>query len=110
MLRRSPGREKRSKPRPGRLDAKGMEALRRKVFERDGYRCQHKIVIPIPDNLEGIISIWVRCGKHVTWESGHLAHIVSRGRGGHDTPENTVCKCAHCHLVLEHNPKPCPPK
>lgn len=40
--------------------------------------------------------------KRVTWDSGHMAHIVGRGRGGPDTLENCVTKCAHCHLVLEH--------
>lgn len=32
----------------------------------------------------------------------HLAHIQSRGAGGSDTAENTLCKCFHCHIEVEH--------
>jgi 5-methylcytosine-specific restriction endonuclease McrA len=65
--------------------------LRIAVFQRDVFRCG-------------------KCDRRVTWESGHLAHIISRGAGGSDTMENTRVLCPDCHLVGEHNPKPCPPK
>jgi hypothetical protein len=85
--------------KPVRLKGKAMEALRRECFERDGYRCQHLI------NLRGNMAI---CAKTVVWErgfwdSGHMAHIKSRGAGGGDTLDNVVTKCAFCHIVREHS-------
>jgi 5-methylcytosine-specific restriction endonuclease McrA len=74
-----------------RLKGKALEELRIAVFQRDGFRCHE-------------------CDKRVTWKTGHLAHIVSRGTGGSDTMENTRVLCSDCHLVREHNPKPCPKK
>lgn len=103
-MKRSPIKNRRVKPRPGRLTPAEMTKLRTEVFERDGYRCQHII---------GHTLVHGRphpCGKLVTWDSGHLAHVISRGRGGPDTAENCVTKCPHCHLVLEHNPKSVPAK
>ena len=81
---------KRKKPRPGRLGRKDMQKLREDVFTRDGFRCQHVTGANNP--------IGIRCLKPVTWESGHLCHIVSRGAGGHDTAENTYCGCSECHM------------
>ncbi len=89
-------RSRRTKPRPGRLTPAETTALRRACFERDGYCC-------------------VKCGAGVLWEGfymvqGHMAHIISRGRGGKDELSNVQTKCHRCHLVLEHNPKPVPAK
>lgn len=78
----------RSKPRPGRLKGEDMVSLRRLVFERDGYRCQH------PVHVVGIGPMV--CGIGVTWESGHLCHRRNRRMWG-DTPENTFCGCSVCH-------------
>ncbi len=104
MLKRTPIRKVRSKPRPGRLKGKAMESLRREVFERDGYRCQHTWMVDYWNPLDGTYMPFQRtCGKEVTWENGHLAHIISRGRGGPDTPENTCCKCSSCHIGIEHS-------
>lgn len=33
----------------------------------------------------------------------HVAHIVSRGRGGGDTFENVLILCCHCHMVEDHD-------
>src|ERR1700693_5383173 len=71
-----------------RLTGPELEALRREVFERDGYRC-------------------ARCKRKVTWESGELSHREGRGRGGSDTTANTECCCAGCHRD-EHCPKVIP--
>jgi HNH endonuclease len=86
---------------PVRLKGKALEALRRACFERDQYRCSE-------------------CDKFVTWdgyyvEKGHMAHIVSRGRGGSDELSNVSTLCLKCHLVDEHaygpsRTKPVPPK
>ena len=94
-----------------RRTGKDMTQLRLDVFERDTYRCQH-ILSQDSEFIPGVgIAIYYnRCLKSVTWESGHLAHKIGRGRGGSDTMENCLTKCAHCHLVLEHNPKSVPPK
>jgi 5-methylcytosine-specific restriction endonuclease McrA len=67
-------------PKPGIIRLKGpaMAQLRWRVFCRDGWVCQV-------------------CGKICGWDTGHLAHIVSRGAGGPDTMENTRLLCAGCH-------------
>ncbi len=76
----------------GRLRLRGdaLAALRRECFTRDGWRC-------------------VDCLRPVSWASGHMAHIQSRGAGGSDVLENVRTKCMLCHH-LEHNPKVVPAK
>lgn len=84
----------RKHPRPGRLGPAGMALLRREVFERDGYRCRQvysRVLAVTGDTVS-----WC-CMKPVTWESGELCHITSRGAGGHDTAENTFTGCKECH-------------
>lgn len=100
MIKRTPIRKVRSKPRPGRLKGEDMEALRREVFERDGYLCQHMKVVMIDWKLG---KLYKMCREPVSWESGHLAHVVSRGRGGKDEASNCVTKCAACHIGIEHS-------
>lgn len=78
-----------------RLKGKDMEQLRRDVFERDDYRCQHVISA----DLNGVEML---CLIPVSWENGHLAHTISRARGGPDTAENCKTKCLYCHIVREH--------
>jgi len=73
-----------------RLKGEALTALRRRVFERDGWKC-------------------CECGRGCSWATGHLAHIIGRGRGGSDTEENTRLLCGDCHHA-EHNPKAVPPK
>ena len=92
---------KRNKTRRGPIRLKGdaMTQLRQDVFYRDGYACQQVLSRISP--ITGLKVFW-KCLKAVTWDSGHLAHITSRGRGGDDSMENCVTKCAHCHLVIEH--------
>ena len=71
-----------------RLKGKALESLRRRVFERDGWHCRE-------------------CLVGCSWDSGHLAHIISRGAGGSDTEDNTRLLCGDCHHA-EHNPKAVP--
>jgi predicted restriction endonuclease len=78
-----------------RLTGDDLTALRRECFERDKYRC-------------------VVCGHAVRWESGywesgHMAHIIGRGRGGSDVIENVLTKCSGHHWE-EHHPKAVPRK
>lgn len=101
-------RSRRNKPRPGRLKGAAMTALRTQCFERDGFRCQH--MLKYEDGTD-----MTRCGWRVTWESGHMAHLVNRGRGGKDELPNVTTKCAMHHMVTEHSygptgVKPCPAK
>jgi len=98
ITRRAPIRRQRSKPRPGRLRGKDLEKLRKDCFKRDRHTCTD-------------------CGERVfdgLWEGhprkAHMAHVVGRGRGGTDVLSNVATKCGTCHMVKEHNPKPCPPK
>jgi 5-methylcytosine-specific restriction endonuclease McrA len=74
-----------------RLKGKALDALRVRVFERDGWRC-------------------CECFRFLSLVTGHLAHIKSRGAGGSDTEENTRLLCWACHHA-EHNcgGKPLPP-
>jgi len=103
-IRRTAIRKVRSKPRPGRLKGKALENLRRDCFERDNYQCRHEIRHPIAD-LKGYVvdSYYERCGNFVTWETGHMAHIVSRGAGGKDELSNVLTKCPYCHQIREHH-------
>lgn len=88
-------------PKPGivRLTGPKLVALRIFVFMRDRGRC-------------------TKCGRRIalteedaTWQMPvmHLAHIRNKRNHG-DTKENTRARCPDCHLVGDHNPKPCPPK
>jgi hypothetical protein len=83
--------------KPIRLTGKAMEELRRKVWERASQRCED-------------CNLWVPLNGELMWRM-HLAHIVSRGRGGDDSELNTRCLCAECH-GKEHNcnGKPVPAK
>ena len=75
-----------------RLTGEDIRTLREQVALRDKNTC-------------------VVCRRWISWMDGHMAHIVSRGRGGSDTLENCVWKCPACHLVKEHaGGKPCPKK
>ena len=76
----------------GRIRLKGLALadLRRQCFTRDGWKC-------------------VDCVRPVSWATGHMAHIIGRGRGGSDLLENVRTKCAECHHA-EHNPKAVPAK
>jgi hypothetical protein len=93
----SPPRKRRAKP--GRLKGAAMAALRAQCFERDGYVCHHQI------GWTDILGVKCRvnCCKRVTWDTGHMAHIISRGRGGKDELSNVVTKCAACHIGIEHS-------
>jgi 5-methylcytosine-specific restriction endonuclease McrA len=73
-----------------RLDGKqflfgdDIEQLRRRVFTRDGYRCTGEV--------DG-----ERCDWPVTWDLGHMHHVISKGKGGDDSLQNCVTLCAECH-------------
>ena len=94
----STGKEKRRKGavKRGRLDAAGMELLRRAAYERSGETCEMQ--------RDG-----KRCGWPICWWNFDLAHIVSRGAGGADSLDNVLCSCKWradgkpgCH-TLSHN-------
>lgn len=89
-------RSRRNKPRPGRLDAKGMEALRRERFEMDRYRCQQVVATQRFTVLGIDHEIDIKCLAPVTWETGELAHKGSKRRHG-DSIENTFTSCKDCH-------------
>ncbi len=66
-----------------RLKGEALAMLRRACFTRDGWRC-------------------VACFRRVSWASGQMAHIKSRGSGGSDALENVQTMCAE-HHALSHN-------
>lgn len=90
-------RSRRRKPRPGRLDKKGLETLRLTCFERDGGRCQ-------------------QCGCFLLYRRRYeldpiafeMAHLRGKRMWG-DSLENVRSLCFTCHKD-EHQPKACPPK
>jgi 5-methylcytosine-specific restriction endonuclease McrA len=87
-------REKKVLWRTGQVkeDAAGMKVLRRFVFKRAGGKCE-------------VIKHGKRCGRYAPWDGyrhGELSHIVSRKRGGSDTPANTEWACFECHRTVRH--------
>jgi cytochrome c553 len=87
QLKRKPRSDKRSMPwrrEKVRLGPAGMKELREDALYRSCMQCENSV--------NGR-----RCPKKITWMSFHLAHIVSRGRGGSDAPENVLAVCQECH-------------
>ena len=76
LLRRSPLRKSRSKPRPGRLPRKEYALLREAVYERDKWKCR-------------------ACNR--TRGGLHAHHRIYRSHGGPDTMENILTVCHVCH-------------
>ena len=97
-MKRTPIRNRRSNPRPGRLGRQDLFKLRLDCWTRDFGRCQN-------------------CGC-MTWfnadpisdVSYHMAHIKAKRIGG-DSLDNVRTLCGGCHRA-EHNAggKPCPAK
>lgn len=72
-----------------RLKGSALTALRRQCFTRDGWKCT---TIDICGSI-----VPCACGRSVSWASGHMAHIVSRGAGGSDVIENVYTMSGECH-------------
>lgn len=89
-------RKVRSKPRPGRIKGKDLQAQRLRIFERDKGICQD-CGIPVLFNAPE------------EWDNSfHRAHI--RGKRMHgDDDSNVRALCGRCHR-REHNPKSVPRK
>lgn len=73
-LARCPRHQLRSRPR-----GNAFEPTRRRILERDGYRCQIQ--------LDGC-----------TGTATHVDHITPLSKGGVDTDFNLQAACAHCNL------------
>lgn len=80
---------------------KEIEAVRRQRFAMDGYRCQHVLVAVFADSPT--LNFSYLCNKSVTWETGHLAHVIPRSRGGTWELSNLLTKCPECHIGIEHS-------
>lgn len=96
-LKRTPIKKKRSKPRPGRLDAKGVQAQRVRIFERDKGLCQDcgiPTIFNAPDE-------WPN--------SFHRAHLRGKRNNG-DDDSNVKCSCGSCHRKHHTGGKVVPPK
>ena len=86
-LKPKPRQHKESMPwrRPKvRLNGAEMLELRQNVFARSQGRCENSV--------DG-----ERCPTRIYWMTFHLAHMISRGRGGSDVPENVLAACEKCH-------------
>lgn len=72
-----------------RLNAQEMRQLRQEAFARSAGQCEN--------SADGR-----RCATRINWSSFHLAHIVSRGRGGSDVVSNVLACCPECHWDSHH--------
>jgi 5-methylcytosine-specific restriction endonuclease McrA len=61
-----------------RLDPVSYDTLRQQVLRRDGWRCQS-------------------CGAMSNLE---VHHRQFRSRAGHDSEENLITLCTHCHAAV----------
>lgn len=69
--------------------SRAVKAIRRRVFERDGWACVH-------------------CSEPLTWQTAHMHERQSRGdiqltpegyySGGEISLENSITLCSECHL------------
>jgi cytochrome c553 len=75
-----------------RLNGSEMLDLRQDAFARSGERCENSVT------EDG-----TRCPVRINWMSFHLAHLVSRGRGGSDELANVLAACQRCHDADTHN-------
>ncbi len=73
------GKLRQKRPRLA-LDAEEYDMLKKRVLDRDGWKCQH-------------------CG---TSENLQVHHIVPRGRLGGDELDNLMSLCACCHRRQHH--------
>jgi hypothetical protein len=103
MLKRTPIRRKRSKPRRGKPTVEEKAIVRRQVYERARGRCELR---NLPDCIKGMLPFH---GLN-PWDHGHLVHLVSEGAGGPTNLENCRWGCWRCHLIGLHNPKSVPAK
>lgn len=92
------------------LRGRDMEARRREVFERDGYRCQMPVTRPKITSDGGISYEDAKCGRWVTFEpgpnKGDLAHWpIARWKGRDDRASNLIAACKACHR-RQHNREP----
>lgn len=92
---------KRKGTRRGQATPAEVREVREDVWERAVGRCELRLS---SDYVSGILP----------WDGpvlgrGHLVHMKGRRMWGTSVD---ICKlgCWHCHLVMMHNPKPCPPK
>ena len=70
--------------RPDRLATRQWEHLRRRILDRDGWRCQ-------------------RCGRPGRLEVHHVRPLFA---GGTDDPANLETRCRTCHLSAHRRRRP----
>ncbi len=63
-----------------RLDDTTYRELKRRILERDGWRCQ-------------------QCGRR---DQLQVHHIVRRSQTGYDQEQNLITLCSDCHCALHH--------
>jgi 5-methylcytosine-specific restriction endonuclease McrA len=98
-LKRStkPVKKVRSKPRPGRIKGKDLQAQRIRIFERDKGLC-HDCGIPVLFNAPE------------EWDNSfHRAHLRGKRNFG-DDDSNVKTSCGKCHRAHHAGHKPVPPK
>lgn len=102
MIKRTPIRKVRSKPRRGQPTKAEKKAIRDQVYEDSEGRCELNLS---PQCIKGIIP---KDGD-TPWDHWHLVHRKSKRVHGWE--RNNLCGgCHFCHLIELHNPKSVPPK
>lgn len=95
MIRRSPIRRKRSKPRRGQSTPEEKTAIRDLVYAETGGRCE---IRKHPECIEG--RVWPSNGE-TPWDHWHLVHIKAKRVHGW-ARENLCGGCPFCHLISMH--------
>ena len=94
LIRRTPIRKRRPGTRRGQPTAAEKSAVRLKVYERAGGKCELRL---LPDCIKGVLA-W---DGPTPWSHGHLVHVRSRALGGWGE-DNLRWGCWRCHLVGMH--------
>lgn len=92
LLRRTPIKKKRSKPRRGEPTAEEKTIIREREYIRSGGRCE----LRLPGCKGGVLPF---VGSVL--ERWHLVHKRARRRFGWG-PENLRGGCYHCHIEMVH--------
>lgn len=94
IKRKTPIRQKRSKPRRGEPTNEEKEVLRLETYSRAGGVCELKL---LEDCIQGVLPY----EGETPWDHGHLVHIKARRVYGWDI-SNLAWGCWRCHLIGMH--------
>ncbi len=78
---------------PLRFSVPSHAALRRHVYNRDGFACKncHEKAVNVPSDYDGSVGLYIGNGRAL-W----LDHIKSKTAGGLSVPDNLQTLCERC--------------